>query len=380
MADGDDPSRTGGPAGSSPSQGASRRRETATEFMNRDTSPPFEMVVDPAREAGTRATAAADPSNATARPGARVLGQDICLGAVAVLSSERRDTIGVASKEETSPTGPAVGPSCRFARPRAGEHHPGGRARHLRGAGMLAVSVRASRSVAMTDAIPASIACPRRWDQTAPAGGPCRSDPAERRPAAPAPADRLPPTDPPLLQADRRRRRLDRPRTPTPGGDTGRHEPHHPDAITDAELQRSARRPRPPPRDRAADRTARRPPSPSILPASPAAKRSARNRWRESAATRCPGGDSSLRNPVWELMRPMLSPGLAALKHDAFVLDDTYATSVDLATHRAASSLDDLDLDLPVAGSAWGAWSLSGGLCMGHSAIVCCRAVSWLAS
>ena len=58
-----------------------------------------------------------------------------------------------------------------------------------------------------------------------------------------------------------------------------------------------------------------------------------------------PGGDSSLRNAVWEFMRPMLSPGLVALNHDAFVLDDTYATTVDLATHRAASNLDDLDLD-----------------------------------
>jgi hypothetical protein len=59
-----------------------------------------------------------------------------------------------------------------------------------------------------------------------------------------------------------------------------------------------------------------------------------------------PGGDSSLRNAVWEFMRPMLSPGLTELNHDAFVLDDTYATTVDIATHRAASSLDDLDLDL----------------------------------
>ena len=48
----------------------------------------------------------------------------------------------------------------------------------------------------------------------------------------------------------------------------------------------------------------------------------------------------------------MLSPGLAALHHDAFVLDDTYATTVDLATHRAASSLDDLDLDLDEPESA----------------------------
>jgi hypothetical protein len=58
-----------------------------------------------------------------------------------------------------------------------------------------------------------------------------------------------------------------------------------------------------------------------------------------------PGGESALRNAVWEFMRPMLSPALAALNHDTFVVDDTYLTTVDLATHRAASSLDDLDVD-----------------------------------
>ncbi len=48
----------------------------------------------------------------------------------------------------------------------------------------------------------------------------------------------------------------------------------------------------------------------------------------------------------------MLSPRLAALNHDAFVPDDTHATTVDLATHRAASTLDDLDLDLDELDSA----------------------------
>jgi hypothetical protein len=41
----------------------------------------------------------------------------------------------------------------------------------------------------------------------------------------------------------------------------------------------------------------------------------------------------------------MLSPRLAELHRDAFVIEDAGATTVDLAAHRADSSLDELDLD-----------------------------------
>lgn len=45
----------------------------------------------------------------------------------------------------------------------------------------------------------------------------------------------------------------------------------------------------------------------------------------------------------------MLSPARTrGVNHHGFVPDDTYAATVDLATHRAASTLDDLDLDLDV--------------------------------
>jgi hypothetical protein len=77
-----------------------------------------------------------------------------------------------------------------------------------------------------------------------------------------------------------------------------------------------------------------------------AAAAAARGRLRErTLRDALPGGESALRTAVWEFMRPMLSPGLAARNHDAFVLDDTYAAAVELATHRAASNLDDLELD-----------------------------------
>ena len=58
-----------------------------------------------------------------------------------------------------------------------------------------------------------------------------------------------------------------------------------------------------------------------------------------------PGGEEALRSAVWEFMRPMLSPALAALNREAFVTEDRIETTVDLEGHRATSSLDDLALD-----------------------------------
>ena len=72
---------------------------------------------------------------------------------------------------------------------------------------------------------------------------------------------------------------------------TPAHEPRQPDAITDAELQRA------------------------------------------------------LRAAVWEFMRPMLSPALVGLNRDAFVVNESAETTVDLDGHRATSDLDELGLD-----------------------------------
>jgi hypothetical protein len=57
-----------------------------------------------------------------------------------------------------------------------------------------------------------------------------------------------------------------------------------------------------------------------------------------------PGGANSLRAAVWEFLRPMLSPRLAALHRDAFVFDQALETTVQLAAHRAESDLAELDL------------------------------------
>jgi hypothetical protein len=45
----------------------------------------------------------------------------------------------------------------------------------------------------------------------------------------------------------------------------------------------------------------------------------------------------------------MLSPRLAELHRDAFVIDDTERSTVDLDAHRGDSSLDDLDLGDDIA-------------------------------
>jgi hypothetical protein len=59
-----------------------------------------------------------------------------------------------------------------------------------------------------------------------------------------------------------------------------------------------------------------------------------------------PGGEQPLRTATWELLWPTLSPRLAALHRDAFVIDGAATdTTVDLAAHRSESSLDELDVD-----------------------------------
>ena len=57
-----------------------------------------------------------------------------------------------------------------------------------------------------------------------------------------------------------------------------------------------------------------------------------------------PGGQSPLRSAVWEFLRPMLPPRLAALHRDAFVHDEPIETTVQLDAHRGERDLADLDL------------------------------------
>ena len=70
-------------------------------------------------------------------------------------------------------------------------------------------------------------------------------------------------------------------------------------------------------------------------------------RMARKLADALPGGESDLRAAVWEFMRPMLSPALVELNRDAFIPDEHTASTVNLDAHRAASDLEELDLDEP---------------------------------
>jgi hypothetical protein len=129
-----------------------------------------------------------------------------------------------------------------------------------------------------------------------------------------------------------------------PVGDTGRHEPRHPDAIIDAELKRALEDPDP---LRGITQLAAR--LGAALTLNPAGvtrtKALGTERMARKLGDALPGGESALRTSIWELMRPMLSPALVELNRDAFVIQDDRETTVDLAGRQAATSLDDLDLD-----------------------------------
>ncbi|HEY6395931.1 MAG TPA: hypothetical protein VIX82_00610, partial [Solirubrobacteraceae bacterium] len=129
-----------------------------------------------------------------------------------------------------------------------------------------------------------------------------------------------------------------------PIGDTGRHEPHQPDAIIDAELERALQDPDP--LRGIAQLTARLGAAFTVNPDGVTrTKRLGSERMARKLRDALPGGDGALRASVWELMRPMLSPALVALHRNAFVIQDECETTVDLAGRHAATSLEDLDLD-----------------------------------
>jgi hypothetical protein len=128
-----------------------------------------------------------------------------------------------------------------------------------------------------------------------------------------------------------------------PVGDAGRHEPRQVDAILDAELRRALEDPDPLRgiAQLAASFTAAFVLDPDGITRT---KTLGTERMARKLADALPGGQNPLRAAVWEFLRPMLSPRLAALHRDAFVFDQPLETTVELAAHRAESDLDDLDL------------------------------------
>jgi len=129
-----------------------------------------------------------------------------------------------------------------------------------------------------------------------------------------------------------------------PVGDTGRHEPRQPDAIADAELERALADPDP---LRGIAQLAARWAAAFVLDPAGVTRTKALGSERMERKLRdaLPGGEGALRAAVWDFMRPMLSPALVALNRDAFILDESPQTTVDLEGHRASSDLDELVLD-----------------------------------
>jgi hypothetical protein len=128
-----------------------------------------------------------------------------------------------------------------------------------------------------------------------------------------------------------------------PIGDTGRYEPRHVDAIVAAELQRALDEPDP---LRGIAQLTARWAAAFVLNADGVTRTKALGRGRiaRKLSDTLPGGENPLRTAVWQFMRPMLSPNLAQLNRDAFVLDEPVQSTVRLDEHRGDSDFGELDL------------------------------------
>jgi hypothetical protein len=128
-----------------------------------------------------------------------------------------------------------------------------------------------------------------------------------------------------------------------PVGDTGRREPRHVDAIVDAELDRALADPDP---LRGLGPLVSRWAAAFVLDHDGVTRTKALGTERTARRLRdaLPGGEHPLRAAVWEFLRPMPPPRLVELNRDAFVIDRGIESTVDLAAHRGASTLDELDL------------------------------------
>jgi ParB-like nuclease family protein len=128
-----------------------------------------------------------------------------------------------------------------------------------------------------------------------------------------------------------------------PVGDTGRFEPLQVGAIVDAELARALEDPDP---LRGILQFVSRWAAAFVLDPNGVPRTTAlgSDRMARKVQAALPAGESPLRSAVWQLMRPMLSPRLAEVNRDEFVLDDTLAPAADMEAARADSALEDIDL------------------------------------
>jgi hypothetical protein len=128
-----------------------------------------------------------------------------------------------------------------------------------------------------------------------------------------------------------------------PIGDSGRNEPRQADTIAAAEFARALADPDP---LHGIAQLVTRWAAAFVLDPDGVTKTTAlgADRMARRLDGALPDGDQPLRTAVWALMRPMLSPRLAALNGDAFLAEEGAETTVDQAAHRGESTLDDLDL------------------------------------
>lgn len=118
----------------------------------------------------------------------------------------------------------------------------------------------------------------------------------------------------------------------------------HPDAIVDEELTDALAEPDP---LRAIARLTARFAAAFVLDPDAVTRTKAlgSERIARKLSDALPAADAALREAVWEFIRPMLSPALAAMHHDSFAADQTASSTVALDEHRAESDLNDVDLD-----------------------------------
>ena len=132
-----------------------------------------------------------------------------------------------------------------------------------------------------------------------------------------------------------------------PVGERGRHEPRQPDTILAAELERALAEPDP---LRAITALAATWAAAFVLDPDglPRGGALGSERIARRAADALPA-EHPLRDAVWALLRPLLSPRLAELHRDAFTADADTVSTVDLEGRRDETDLDALDLGDDIA-------------------------------